>query len=159
LAAPIVVFLWLLESRGRLTRRTLLGAAGYCAIVVLALNAAYGFEGTFRRADDYNWRSRRLQPLRSLPVPLLLPRTFVLGLDFSFRVQEEPDVGRGNNYVLGRLNTEGVFYAFPVMVLLKTPLAFFGLLLLGARARPPGEPGAAWVLVPFLVFLLFFSLL
>jgi hypothetical protein len=159
LLVPLLVVLWLLDARGRATRRALLGVAAYGVIVVLALNAAYGFEGTLKRADEYGWKSERLEPLGRLPLPLFLPRTFVLGLDFSFHVQEQPGVGRGNNYVLGRLNTDGVFYAFPLMVLLKTPLAFFGLLILGARARPPAEPGSAWVWIPFLGFLAFFSLL
>jgi hypothetical protein len=159
LIVPILVLLWLVETRGRVTRRALLGAAAYGLVALVALNAAYGFAGALKRADDYGWKSQRLQPLRRLPLPLLLPRTFVLGLDFSFRVQEQPDVGRGRNYALGRLNTEGVWYAFPLMVLLKTPLGFFGLLLLGAHVRPPGEPGMAWVLSPFLGFLAFFSLL
>jgi hypothetical protein len=59
--------------------------------------------------------------------------------------------------VLGRLNTDGVWYAFPLMVLLKTPLGFFGLLLLAARARTPTLPGASWIFWPFAFFLVFFS--
>jgi Dolichyl-phosphate-mannose-protein mannosyltransferase len=159
LVFPMLALLWLLDRRGRITRRAVLGAAAYLALVVLFLNAAYLFQGTLRRADAYGWKSRRLQVLRHVPVPLFLPRTFLLGLDFSYLVQEQPDVGRGPNYVLGRLNTDGVWYAFPLMVLLKTPLGFFGLLALAARARPPGTSGAAWVWVPFALFLVFFSLL
>jgi 4-amino-4-deoxy-L-arabinose transferase-like glycosyltransferase len=138
---PLLALLWLLETKGRPRKAALLGAAAYLTLVLVFLNAAYLFQGTLRRADAYNWKSQRLQLLRSVPLPLPLPRTFVLGLDFSFEVQEQPDVGRGNNYVLGRLNTDGVWYAFPLMVLLKTPLGFFGLLLLAAWAR--AEPGAA----------------
>ena len=159
LVVPMLALLWLVERRGRITRRACRAAAAYLALVVLFLNAAYLFQGTLRRADEYNWKSRRLQVLRHVPVPLFLPRTFLLGLDFSYHVQEQPDVGRGPNYVLGRLNTDGVWYAFPLMVLLKTPLGFFGLLVLAARARPPGTSGAAWVWVPFALFLAFFSLL
>ncbi len=156
---PLLAMLWLLETKGRIRRRALLGAAAYLALVLVFLNAAYLFEGTLRRADGYNWKSGRLQFLRHVPLPLPVPRTFALGLDFSYHVQEEPDVGRGNNYVLGRLNRDGVWYAFPLMVLLKTPLGLFGLLLLGARARAPAEPGPVWVWLPFALFLAFFSLL
>jgi hypothetical protein len=123
-------------------------------LVLFFLNGAYFFDGTFRRADSYPWRSARLQPLRSSPVPLPLPRVFVLGIDFSYFVQEQPDLGRGNNYVLGRLNTEGVWYAFPLMVLLKTPLGLFALLALAARVPLAGERRAgpvAWLLLPFAV--------
>lgn len=159
LLVPLLAGLWLLEVRGRIRKRALLGAAAYIGLVLVFLNAAYLFQGTLRRADEYNWKSGRLQFLRHVPLPLLLPRTFALGLDFSYHVQEEPDVGRGNNYVLGRLNTDGIWYAFPLMVVLKTPLGFLGLLLLAGRARAPADPGPAWVWLPFFLFLAFFSLL
>lgn len=143
-------------------RRASVGAGAFVALVLFFLNAVYRFDGTFRRADSYPWRSARMQPLRSLPLPLPLPRVFVLGLDFSYVVQEQPDLGRGNNYVLGRLNTDGVWYAFPLMLLLKTPLGFFGLLGLAARAPLPAARGAgpvAWLLLPFAVVTAFYSLL
>jgi 4-amino-4-deoxy-L-arabinose transferase-like glycosyltransferase len=158
LVFPMLALLWLWEVRGRVTRRGLVAAIAFVGLVVFFLNAAYLFQGTLRRADEYNWKSRRMQVLRHVPVPLFLPRTFALGLDFSYLVQEEPDRGRGQNYVLGRLNTDGVFYAFPLMVMLKTPLGFFGLLLLALRARTPDVPSAAWAWLPFALFLVFFSL-
>ena len=165
---PILGLILLVElrKRGTTDRRALRGAAAaagaFLLLVLLFLNAAYLFDGTLRRADSYRWRSARLQPLSSWPVPLPLPRVFVLGIDFSFHVQEQPDVGRGNNYVLGRLNTGGVWYAFPLMLLLKTPLGFFPLLALAARMPLPEGRGAgpvAWLLLPFAVVTAFFSLL
>jgi hypothetical protein len=143
-------------------RRAAAAAAAFLLLVLFFLNAVYRFDGTFRRADSYPWRSARLQPLRSLPLSLPLPRVFVLGLDFSYVVQEQPDLGRGNNYVMGRLNTEGVWYAFPLMLLLKTPLGFFGLLGLAARTPLPRARGAgpvAWLLLPFATVTAFYSLL
>jgi hypothetical protein len=143
-------------------RPLVLGAVAFVLTTLLLLNAGYRFEGTFRPADSYRWRSQRLQWLASWPTPLLLPRAFVLGLDFSYLVQERPDLGRGPNYVLGRLNTDGVFYAFPLMLLLKTPLAVFALLLAAWRWRPPGEAARGalvWLALPFAVVLLFFSLM
>ena len=68
-------------------------------------------------------------------------------------------MGRGYNYVRGRLGTEGVWYAFPLMLLLKTPLGLFGLLALAWWRWPPGSRlDAAFLLIPFAAFLLFFSL-
>ena len=96
-------------------------------------------------------------------MPIPLPRVFVLGLDRSSEIQEERGTTRGYNYVLGRLNTHGIWYAFPLMVLLKTPLALFGLMALAAwrRRRTPDEPPSDGVilLLPFCVVLAFFSLL
>jgi hypothetical protein len=70
-------------------------------------------------------------------------------------------VGRGENYALGRLNHDGVWYAFPLMLLLKTPLAVLLLALVASRSRPPGEAGrgtAVYLLVPFALVLALFSL-
>lgn len=144
----------------RALRRAAVASALFLALVLFFLNAAYLFDGTFRRADSYPWKSARLQGLASLPLPLPLPRVFVLGIDFSYVVQEHPDIGRGPNYVLGHLNTDGVWYAFPVMLLFKTPLGFFGLLVLAARAGPKDDGGAgAFLLLPFVAITAFWSLL
>jgi hypothetical protein len=159
-----VLLAWTLVTRRRRRERLappLVAAALFTVFLLFFLNAAYLFRGTFARSDHYAWKSERLQPLGWLALPLPLPRVFVLGLDFSYYVQEHPDVGRGNNYVLGRLSTEGTAYAFPFMILLKTPLAFFPLLLLAARSPGSGEspPDAAFLLLPFALITAFFSLL
>ena len=165
LAVILALELWKRRALGddRLAaRRVVAAAAGFLLLVLFFLNAVYRFDGTFRRADSYPWQSARLQGLRSVPLPLPLPRVFVLGIDFSYVVQEQPDLGRGNNYVLGRLNTEGVWYAFPLMLLLKTPLGFFVLLGLAGRTPLPGARGAgpvAWLLLPFAIVTAFYSLL
>ena len=63
------------------------------------------------------------------------------------------------NYVLGELNRDGRWYAFPLMVLLKTPLAVFALAALGARPRAGGPDGlGASLAIPFAVVMAFFSL-
>jgi Dolichyl-phosphate-mannose-protein mannosyltransferase len=177
LAVILAVDLWKRRPLApRATRRAFVAAGAFILLVLFFLNSVYRFDGTFRRADSYPWRSARLQPLRSVPLPLPLPRVFVLGIDFSYVVQEQPDLGRGNNYVLGRLNTEGVWYAFPLMLLFKTPIGFLGLLVLAARtplpavrtplppARTPlpavhGAGPAAWLLLPFAIVTAFYSLL
>ncbi len=163
LALVLAIDLWKRRPVPRRAIRDTVGAAlAFLLLVLVFLNAAYRFDGSFRRADSYAWRSARLQPLGSWPVPLPLPRVFVLGVDFSYFVQEQPDLGRGNNYVLGRLNTDGIWYAFPLMLLLKTPLGAFALLALAARTRLAREGGAgpaAWLLLPFAAVTGFYSLL
>ena len=65
-------------------------------------------------------------------------------------LQENPFLARGYNYVLGELNRDGRWYAFPLMVLLKTPLAVFALALLGpaltraARSAARCLPCRSW---------------
>src|SRR5207247_7499792 len=78
-------------------------------------------------------------------------------------LQEHVEVGRGLNYVLGQLSTRGVWYAFPLMILLKTPLAFFVLLGLAimARREEPRPDRWTWLvlIVPFVAVVACFSLL
>jgi dolichyl-phosphate-mannose-protein mannosyltransferase len=137
-------------------KQTVLGAAGYLALVVVLVNAGYLFDGSFQKASDLPWQSRTWQRLGGLSVPVPLPRVFALGLDYSSYLQEHPEVARGRNYVLGQLNRDGRWYAFPLMLLLKTPLAFFVLLGVAAVRRA----GIPWLdlLVPSVAVLAFFSL-
>jgi hypothetical protein len=141
----------------------LAAAAAFLALVVLAVNAAYLFRGTFRTWSDYAWESQafRTHDFDGLPIPF--PRVFVQGLDYSSYLQEHVEVGRGLNYVRGRLSTRGIWYAFPLMILLKTPLAFFVLLGLAAAARQAEPRPDRWTwlgwLVPFAAVVGCFSLL
>jgi 4-amino-4-deoxy-L-arabinose transferase-like glycosyltransferase len=138
-------------------RRGLAWAATFAIVVLVAINAAYLFRGSFRSAATYEWESTAFRTHATWPVPIPLPRVFVQGLDYSSWLQETPDVARGYNYVLGELSRDGRWYAFPLMVLLKTPLAVFVLAVLGARS--PGPPGLGTLLgIPFAVVLAFFSL-
>jgi hypothetical protein len=145
-----------------LLRRT--GQIALAGLLALALvNAAYLFQGTLTPASAYEWKSASLRFLRGVPVPLFVPRVFALGLDLSAQIQEQPGLGRGYNYVLGALNADGRWYAFPLMVLLKTPLALFVLAALSSRAfRRPGGPGvlgAACLWAPALAVLGFYSVM
>ena len=138
-------------------RRGLAWAAAFAIVVLAAINAAYLFRGSFRSAASYEWESTAFRAHAGGPVPIPLPRVFVQGLDYSSWLQEKPDVARGYNYVLGQLSRDGRWYAFPLMVLLKTPLAVFILAALGLRSPGPQGLGALLV-IPFAVVMVFFSL-
>jgi hypothetical protein len=144
--------------------RRLAGHLVYAIVLVLLLiNAGYGFDGSGMLASNYHWESRTCARFSSWPVPLPLPRVFVQSFDYSSYLQENPEQARGANYVLGQLNREGRWYAFPVMLLLKTPLAFFMLLGLVAWRLWRGTAEDRSLLfelgLPALGVLLFFSLL
>jgi Dolichyl-phosphate-mannose-protein mannosyltransferase len=167
LLVPILALLVAVEvvravrTSGRPTARQIMRgiatAAIFAVLVLLAINAAYGFRGSFKPARDYEWKSQAFQQHATSALPIPLPRVFAQQLDYSSLLQESPDKARGNNYVLGQLNRDGRWYAFPLMVLLKTPLAVFALAALGARS--PGPRGFTTTLaIPFLVVMLFFSL-
>ncbi len=113
---------------------------------LLGINAVYLFDGSFQTAGAYAWKSAAFQGMGPSWMPIPLPRTFALGLDYSRVLQEDPSLGRGANYVLGELNRDGRWYAFPLMILLKTPLATFALIALALwRARPPAS--VLWTLL------------
>ncbi len=147
---------------GALLRRRLGQLAAAAAVALVLVNAAYLFRGTFTPASEQEWKSRSLGFLRQVDVPLLVPDVFARGLDLSAQIQEQPGLGRGYNYVLGELNKDGRWYAFPLMLLLKTPLGVLALALLGASRWPARGPGtvsdAALALVPGIVLLAFYSL-
>jgi len=169
---PVFALLWLLkwlgrpregESRRRDALKALTAAAGFVLLVLLLVNAAYLFKGSFRSWADYAWESEAFRARNLEGIRLPLPRVFVQGLDYSSYLQEHVDVGRGLNYVLGQLSTRGVWYAFPLMILLKTPLSFFVLLGLAVAARR-GEPRPdrwTWLvlILPFVAVVACFSLL
>jgi hypothetical protein len=143
--------------------RTAAAAAGFVLLVLLFLNAAYLFRGSFRSWADYAWESQAFRAHNLDAIRLPLPRVFVQGLDYSSYLQEHVEVGRGLNYVVGRLSTRGVWYAFPLMILLKTPLALFVLLGLAITARrvEPRPDRWTWLvlMVPFAALVVCFSLL
>jgi hypothetical protein len=149
------------RSGSRPTRRSVgravAVAVGMALLILLIINTAYLFRGSFRPAAEYRWRSQAFQRHVTSPLPIPLPRVFTQGLDYSSFLQENPDRARGFNYVLGRLSRQGVWYAFPLMVLLKTPLAVFVLAALGLRTRVAAGM-TALLLVPFAVVMAFFSL-
>src|SRR5206468_490091 len=114
-----------------------------------------------RPAREYPWKSAAFAGWHEAGWPVPLPRTYALGLDWSYVVQEHPEIARGPNYVLGQLNYDGRWYAFPLMLLLKTPLALFALLLWSALLRrgPGNKSDLAVLLLPSLAMVAAFSLL
>ncbi len=145
LAVPIVVVLaFTIAAPAVPLRRRATIVVIACLTALVGINAAYLFDGTFQPGASYVWRSAGFPHLVPSWLPIPLPRAFVLGLDYSHLLQEDQYLGRGNNYVLGELNRDGRWYAFPLMILLKTPLATFVLFALALRRLPRS---VAWILL------------
>jgi hypothetical protein len=129
--------------------------------VLFFINAGYLFQGSFLKAKDYQWESKAYQKYQNLDMPVPLPKVFVQGLDYTKYIDENPHIGRGNNYILGKRHRKGRWYSFPVMILLKTPLAFFAALALSAFARKKikdaGYKEGLLLWLPFAFWLLMFS--
>ena len=136
----------------------------FALLVWFVINSAYLFQGSFERTRSYAWQSRYFQKIaKKADFPIPLPRIFVRGLDYSHLITEHPEYGRGNNYVLGHRHRKGRDYAYPLMILLKSPLALFIILLAAfasGRSRkdlPLSQAHEIYLWVPFGVWLLFFS--
>jgi 4-amino-4-deoxy-L-arabinose transferase-like glycosyltransferase len=155
LAFPVVVALAFTVPGPLPSRRRALAVLAAFATALVGINAAYLFDGTFQPGAAYTWQSQGFPHLVPPWLPIPLPRAFVIGLDYSHLLQEDPHLGRGNNYVLGELNRDGRWYAFPLMILLKTPLATFALMALALRRLPRS---IAWILLlPAAVVITVFS--
>ncbi|HLD50140.1 MAG TPA: glycosyltransferase family 39 protein [bacterium] len=138
---------------------------GFFLMVLFLVNSVYLFKDSFTKTNEIAWQSKAYQKLKKYSIPIPFPKTFTLGMDYTKFIQENPAIGRGNNYILGKRHRRGRWYSFPLMILLKTPLAFFPLLLLAAFARKSADeeraPGdsSLYLFVPFLLWLVIFSTL
>jgi hypothetical protein len=125
--------------------------------VLLIVNAVYRFEGTGTRSASVAFKSDAGRRVAGWDWPLPVPVPYALGGDLAAHWSERL---RSTNYVLGDRSREGAWYAFPLMLILKTPLAFFALLAIAA-ARPVrrrGFPFGCFWIAPALGHLLLFSL-
>jgi hypothetical protein len=128
--------------------------------VLFVINAVYRFDGTLRNSAEVPFKSRQVRRLAALGLPLPLPFGYVRGIDRAADAGEGSDSPCGSNYVLGKLHAGITWYAFPLMLLLKTPLAFFVLAGIALARGVPRESAATWRfwLVPAFVHVVLFSL-
>ncbi len=161
LPALLLLFVihWLTSGRRLCLPKFFSSLAIFGIIVWGVINAAYLFDGTLMKASEYKWQSKAYQKYSNVEIPLFFPKTFVEGLDYTKYLEENPQTGRGNNYILGKLHRKGRWYAYSVMVLLKTPLAFFILLILAAfrKNTKPDWVTESFIWIPFLIWMVIFS--
>jgi hypothetical protein len=127
-------------------------------ISVLVLDAGYLFREVGRPVGAFRFESRLLRTAASaLPAgfPVPLPASYLQGLD-SLQLIDE--VGEYPEYLLGRWSREGSPAYYLVVILFKTPLPLLAALLLAPFARTRGARGQAFLWLPVLVLLVFFSI-
>jgi hypothetical protein len=132
-------------------------AGAFVLGVLLIVNGVYRFEGTGTRSSMVAFKSEAGRRLAEWDLPLPVPVPYALGGDLAAYWSERL---RSTNYILGDRSRDGVWYAFPLMLILKTPLAFFALLGVAAvrSVRRRGSPLWSFWIVSALGHLLFFSL-
>ncbi len=67
-------------------------------VALLILNAGYGFSGTMTPARDIQWKSAPFQSLRTVDLPLPVPKPWIEGVDW---VKHDDDIGQGRVYSSG----------------------------------------------------------
>ena len=157
---------WGVFVEGPLGRRVLRYAGHITAtalIVALAVNLGYRFNDTGMRVDEIlakpepqYWISKpydnqmleRLTPLDKLPAGLRIPVPYTQMFGVTC-IRGQNERGWFRSYFWGRQQpSKGHPLYFPVLLLVKTPLPVFALLLAGLVAR---RPRRAWPSPPTLV--------
>jgi 4-amino-4-deoxy-L-arabinose transferase-like glycosyltransferase len=149
LAVVVTAGLRVGRYRGSSVRSALWGAAAFVALSaatsLFVINAAYRFEGTGATADEMlSWSTpvhddereygaavmQRASLLQKLPrwLPIPLPYTYVFGLS----VLRAHDSGGHPTWFFGRSMRNGQPAYFPVMLLIKTPVALLAALACAA---------------------------
>ena len=157
------------KTPSRASSKSAAHALLFAAVVLLVLNAGYGFRSS--------WTTGKSLPIVVLPspgsgyqtvvrtapnLPIPLPNAYVEGMIIG-SYYNATGMGHGYNYLLGRRSQLGWWYYFPVALGLKTPLGLFVLLALAAcllkrsLARNPLDEvammlGAAAVFLSFTFF-------
>jgi len=163
LVIPVLVASCAWRNGLRPTVRQVLSGIGLVTAFVLGvlfiINAVYRFDGTFQRSTEVPFKSRAARRVAAWGLPMPLPAGYARSIDRAADAGEGTDSPCGPNYVVGKLSAGITWYAFPLMVLLKTPLAFFGLAGITLTSGMRRTPAAAWHfwLVPALVHLAVFS--
>jgi hypothetical protein len=132
----------------------LAAALALLAAAYLFVDVAAPLRGTAWRSGPFSRLAAALPGLR-LPVPL----AFLTGVDATLATDREFE----GVVILGRRYPHGVFFYFPALWLLKTPLPLLaaqalGLLLLVRRWRAAGTPPLLFLTLNLLLLLFYFGL-
>ncbi len=122
-------------------------AVGFSAAILIAIWAAYGFRYSAQPAANsedsvflHSWESLAAEGGVSTTLwsaarqARLLPEAYLWGLAYTLETTRERDA-----FLRGETRQTGWWWFFPYAVLIKTPLALFGLLALAVASRrgPP----------------------
>lgn len=117
----------------------------FCIIIISCINAGYGFQRTLYPVSNFVPMYREymqpneatmqtavaiIQPIDSYPVPL--PYGFVETILFGIKANNT-FAGHGPIYLLGKLDSKGFWYYFPVIFLLKVPIPLILLSILAVK--------------------------
>ena len=129
------------------------------AVGLLVLAAGYKFEGLFQPLSSLTFQSDFFEILASIPglnaIPLPVPQHYLEGIDFQKQISETGFT----SFLLGEKYFRGVWYYYPVCFLLKMPIPFMILIVMGAwelfRRKRVVHFERLFTVVPALLFFVF----
>jgi len=139
LAACEVVFRFNGDERGKRALRLVGGLAGVAVIAVVVLWAFYGFRynarpGALRLDPTLAEYVMPLKPMEAKGI-LLLAKYRVLPESYLYGLADVRAMANGMpSYFMGKVYEHGLWYYFPVVLLIKSTLGFLGLVLLAVAA-------------------------
>ena len=139
LAACEVIFRFSGEERGKRALRLVGGLAGVAVIAVVVLWAFYGFRynarpGGLRLDPTLAEYVMPLKPTEAKGI-LLLAKYRVLPESYLYGLADVRSMANGMpSYFFGKVYEHGLWYYFPVVLLIKSTLGFLGLVLLAVAA-------------------------
>jgi 4-amino-4-deoxy-L-arabinose transferase-like glycosyltransferase len=177
---PVWFLFWLFTVLRNPAQPRLLTGQGLFALAVslLTLNAGYLFQDTGRRLETFRFVSTKLgsiapntvdslhEPTNSLAgtwlgsVPVPLPAPYVEGIDLQARDFDRYARNKSSFLIAGKWVEGGRYYYYLYGLLVKTPLALFGLLAVAAVLlwrRPAGSIDMALLVIIPLAILVFVS--
>lgn len=135
----------------------------FLTVLLMVVNAAYYFQGTFMQFRQHRFQSAFFKKTTRMlgPLPVLLPSPYIEALDITFHINAK-NSGRGNIYMLGKTSRKGFASYFLVALLYKVPLPFWVLFIAAFASlfrRPRLLREEMVILLPaafFFVYFLFF---
>ncbi len=129
-------------------------------MLLLVVNLAYRFQGTFNPIGSTHWVSGLGQTVdRILPdaIPIPLPGDFVAGLDEEHLAAEH---GEFPSFLMGHWKLGGHPFYLPAVLLFKLPLSFWTALILSLiwRRHQPGHRDQQLIWIPSLMMIVSFML-
>ncbi len=136
LLVPLVFFLGIIFSIGyrQRFRPIFIGTIGVVIIAILLLHPGYLFRETGRLPEPFV--SQRMQAMAKVPgvVPLLatvFPRAYLAGVDFQIH---ESSKGIWWGFFASKYYFSGLWYFYPAVFAIKTPLPFLIILVIALGA-------------------------
>ncbi len=140
-------------------KKILLGISACLLIALLVINTGFLWESPMTPIKNYGMGT---EVLKSVPawvrnIPLPTAYGYFQGLALTIGYERHPERAPGRSYFMGKASYRRHPWYYPVALLLKTPLAFWGLLLISLWRRRCEWDEVFFLVVPALALFFYFT--